>query len=85
MNTKVIDSEIYTATEDGSYLDSRGGEWVAFEKSDIISKIRWAEEELAKIAKRDLTQYDVAALYTETLEIRVGAEEDLRIVELLFG
>jgi hypothetical protein len=82
---KVIDGETYILTTDGSYTDANGGEWVAFEKRDMQSKIRWADRELAKLAGRDLTDYDTAALWTEIKDIQAAEEESLRIVELLFG
>jgi hypothetical protein len=82
---KVIDGQTYTATPDGTYLDPTGGEWVREEAGDIRKKIRWAEREMAKLAKRDLTDLDTAVAYTEALEIRTAADEDLRLVELLFG
>lgn len=85
MTTKAIDGTTYTMIDTGTYADPDGGEWVAFEKRDIESKIRWADRELAKLAGQDLTEYDTAAAYTQALEIRAAAEEDLRILELLFG
>lgn len=83
--TKTIDDETYTKIDDETYTDSNGGEWVAFEIADVKDKIRWAGQEMAKLAKGDLTEYDTAAAYTEALEIQAQSEEDLRIMELLFS
>lgn len=83
--TRNIDGHTYTPTTDGSYLDENGGEWVAFEITDVKSKIRWAGRELAKISREQILTEDGAALYTEIKEIEASAEEDLRIMELLFG
>lgn len=83
--TKNIDGHTYTPTADGSYTDENGGEWPAFEITDVKSKIRWAGRQLAKITREQILTEDGAALYMETLEIQQNAEEDLRIMELLYG
>jgi hypothetical protein len=83
--TKTIDGQTYTATADGTYVDQAGVEWVAEEASDIRKKIRWAERQIAKLGARDLTDLDTAVAYTEALDIRNAADEDLRLVELLFS
>jgi len=82
---KIIDGETFTQIDEGTYQDSNGGEWVAFEAKDMRSKIRWAGRELAKISREQLLTEDGAALYTEIKDIEVETEEDLRIVEILFG
>lgn len=85
MRTKEIDGATYTMIDQGTYADENGGEWVAFEKREMQTKVNWATRELAKIAKMGLEEFDQATLYIETLTIRTETEEDLRILEILFG
>jgi hypothetical protein len=81
--TRVIDEETYTKIDEETYMTSAGGEWVIWERKDIVSKIRWAEREMKRWAPK-IANYDEALCYTEALEIRASAEEDLRIVDLLW-
>lgn len=84
--TKDIDGQTYTATAEGSYRDANGGEWVSFEAGDMRSIIRHTEKELAKITIEMIRNSgDVADLVMELKTLQVQTEEDLRIVELLFG
>jgi hypothetical protein len=84
MQTQVIDDVTYTLIDEDTYLDSNGGEWVRWERKDMISKIRWAEREMRGLAGRIAEDSDAAAAYTEALGIAAETEEDLRIVNELW-
>lgn len=83
MTVKVIDGETYTKVDEETYINGTGGEWVSWERKDILSKIRWAEREMKRWAPK-VSDHDAATCYMEALEIRNSAEEDLRIVDLLW-
>lgn len=83
--TKTVAGETYTMDAEGTYRDERGGDYPLFEKGDMLSKLRWCEKELRKISKKDLETYDGAALYTEIKGIEAQTEEDLWLLEQLYG
>lgn len=84
MMTQVIDGETYTMVDSETYRNSKGGEWVLWERGDIIAKIRWAEKEMAKLAGH-LDTEDAACCYHQALEIKADAEDDLWIIEQLWA
>jgi hypothetical protein len=83
--TKTIDGLTYTIIDSETAKDERGGEWVAWDRAAMLSKIRWADREMAQAAKAGLEDENNAAVYTQALEIQAETEEDLRVLELLFG
>lgn len=85
MQTQVIDGATYTYVDDETYKLDCGFEWVLWEKPDVLDKIRWADKQMARWAKKMATDYDAACLYMEALEIRTSAEGDLDIIEQLWG
>lgn len=84
MKTQVIDGETYTMVDEETYTDSNGGEWVRWERNDMIKKIRWAEKQMQRNAGRIAEDVDAAIDYTEALEIAAETEEDLRIINELW-
>lgn len=74
--TKTIGTQIYTATEDGAYLDPNGGEWID-ERKDVKSKIRYNEREIARSDDPE----EIQGLRREIASDR----EDLALMEELFG
>jgi hypothetical protein len=84
MKTQVIDGETYTMVDEETYTDSNGGEWVRWERNDMLAKIRWAEKQMQRHAGRIAEDVDAAIHYTEALEIAAETEEDLRIINELW-
>jgi hypothetical protein len=85
MATQEIDGETYTMIDEQTYTDSNGGEWVLSERADMVSKIRWAEKEMNRLANRITGDVDAAACYLQALEIATENEEDLRIIDELWN
>jgi len=84
MKVQEIDGKIYTQVDEETFVTQTGCFWTLTEREEIIDMIKWAEKELAKIAKRDLTDWDVACLYDETQGILTDMEESLEIANALW-
>lgn len=83
--TKVLDGVEYTKIDEDTYQDGNGGEWVAWEAEDCKDKIRAASKDMAAAARAGLDDWNNATLYKENEAIKAEAEEDLEIIEALFG
>lgn len=84
MQTQEIDGEIYTYVDEETYVNSRGGEWVLWERPDMVSKIEWCKDELAKLDHSNLS-WDDAGVVEELNDIIRDTEESLEIVDQLWG
>lgn len=84
MKIQVIDGETYTMVDEETYIDSRGGELVLWERPDMLKKLQWADRQMKHYASRIAENFDAAACYTEALEIKAEVEEDLRIIDELW-
>jgi hypothetical protein len=84
MKTQEIDGQTYSLVDGETYRDGNGGEWILWEREDMITKVEWAEKEMARLAGH-LEDEDAASAYLEALETKAGTEEDLRIIEELWA
>lgn len=85
MKVQEIDGVTYTQIEKDIFQDSNGGEWPLWERPDMISKIRWAEKEMTRLAGRLEGDEDAASAYLQALEIKTETEADLEIIEALWN
>jgi hypothetical protein len=82
--TQELDGQTFTEVDEETYRDDNGGEWVRWERPDMIRKVRWAEAEMRRLAG-GLEDPDAASAYYQALEIKAETEEDLRIIEELWN
>jgi hypothetical protein len=81
--TQELDGQTFTEVDEETYRDERGGEWVRWERPEMLRKVRWAEAEMRRQAA-NLQDPDAASAYCQALEIKAETEEDLRIIEELW-
>jgi hypothetical protein len=83
--TKVLDGVEYTKIDEDTYQGSNGHLWGEWERKEVRSKIRAAEKDMAKAVAAGLEDWNNAINYKENEAIKVEAEEDLEILDALFG
>lgn len=85
MKIQDLDGQTYTEIDEQTFQDSDGGLWVLAEREDMISKIRWAQKTMTRLAGRIAQDWDAACEYDEAAGIKAETEEDLRIVNELWN
>jgi len=84
MMTITIEDTIWTKIDDETFRTQGGAEMSSWERAESVKMLAWAERELVKAGKRDLTDEDNAEAYLEALEIRNSWDENLELIDTLW-